>query len=108
MRLCFADDGTVAVSGIRGRLRRDERDIVRSIDPYVQLEWDRGRWVTTLGLRHNRVDFDVDVDDHYLSNGDDGGSAGYRHATPLLGVLFKLSPGRVCLERCGRTPRLGA
>ena len=76
--------------GVKGRLRRDETDDVRSVDPYVQLEWERGRWVFTGGLRHSRVSFDVD--DHYLSNGDDGGSVDYRHTTPLLGVLYKVTP----------------
>jgi iron complex outermembrane receptor protein len=76
--------------GVKGQLRRDEQDDVDSLDPYLQLEWERGRWVFTGGLRHSRVDFDVK--DHYLSNGDDSGSVGYSHTTPLLGVLYKLAP----------------
>jgi iron complex outermembrane receptor protein len=46
--------------------------------------------VFTGGLRHSRVSFDVD--DRYLSNGNDSGSVDYRHTTPLLGVLYKLTP----------------
>jgi iron complex outermembrane receptor protein len=76
--------------GVKGRLRRDEKDDVRNVDPYLQLEWERGQWVLTGGLRHSRVSFDVD--DRFLSNGDDSGSVGYRHTTPLLGVLYKVSP----------------
>jgi iron complex outermembrane receptor protein len=76
--------------GVKGRLRRDERDEVSTVDPYLQVEWERGRWVLTGGLRHSRVSFDVD--DRFLSNGDDGGSLDYRHTTPLLGVLYKLTP----------------
>jgi iron complex outermembrane receptor protein len=76
--------------GVKGRLRRDEEDDVRSIDPYLQLEWELGRWVYTAGVRHSRVSFDVD--DHYLSNGNDGGSVDYSHTTPLLGVLYKVAP----------------
>jgi iron complex outermembrane receptor protein len=76
--------------GVKGQLRRDEQDDVDSLDPYLQLEWARGRWVFTGGLRHSRVDFDVK--DHYLANGDDSGSVGYSHTTPLLGVLYKLAP----------------
>jgi iron complex outermembrane receptor protein len=76
--------------GVKGQLRRDEQDDVDSVDPYLQLEWERGRWVFTGGLRHSRVNFDVR--DHFLSNGDDSGSVDYSHTTPLLGVLYKLSP----------------
>jgi iron complex outermembrane receptor protein len=76
--------------GVKGRLRRDEEDDVRNLDPYLQLEWERGRWVFTGGLRHSRVSFDVA--DHYLSNGNDSGSIDYSHTTPLLGVLYKVNP----------------
>jgi iron complex outermembrane receptor protein len=76
--------------GVQGRLRRDEQDEVRNLDPYLQLEWELGRWVFTGGLRHSRVSFDVD--DHYLANGNESGSVDYRHTTPLLGVLYKLTP----------------
>lgn len=76
--------------GVRGRLRRDEEDDVRNVDPYLQLEWERERWVFTGGLRHSRVSFDVA--DRYLANGNDGGSVDYRHTTPLVGVLYKVSP----------------
>lgn len=76
--------------GVKGKLRRDEEDEVRNVDPYLQLEWDLGRWVLTGGLRHSRVSFDVD--DRYLSNGNDSGSVDYHHTTPLLGALYKLTP----------------
>ncbi len=76
--------------GVKGALRRDETDNVRSVDPYLQMEWERGQWVFTGGLRHSRVRFDVD--DHFLANGNDGGSVDYRHTTPLLGALYKLAP----------------
>jgi iron complex outermembrane receptor protein len=76
--------------GVKGSLRRDEQDDVSSLDPYLQLEWERGKWVFTGGLRHSRISFDVK--DHYLSNGDDSGSVDYSHTTPLAGVLYKLAP----------------
>lgn len=78
------------VFGVKGALRRDEEDDVRNVDPYVQMEWERGPWVFTGGVRHSRVSFDVD--DHYLANGNDGGSVDYSHTTPLVGVLYKLTP----------------
>jgi iron complex outermembrane receptor protein len=77
--------------GVRGRLRRDENDDVRNLDPYAQFEWERDRWMLSAGLRHSRVDFDVD--DRYLANGNDSGKVSYRHTTPLLGILYKMNPG---------------
>ncbi len=76
--------------GLKGNLRRDESDTVSNFDPYAQAEWQRGAWVVTGGARHSRVS--VRVDDHFASNGNDGGSVDYSHTTPLLGVLYKLSP----------------
>lgn len=77
--------------GVQGRLRRDEKDEVKNLDPYAQFEWERGAWVLSAGLRHSRVDFEVE--DRYLANGNDSGSVSYRHTTPLLGILYKLQPG---------------
>lgn len=79
-----------ATFGVKGNLRRDEQNDVTSVDPYVQLEWERDKWVLSGGVRHSRVDFDVE--DRYLSNGDDSGGTDFRHTTPLVGVLYKVSP----------------
>jgi iron complex outermembrane recepter protein len=76
--------------GLQGRLRRDEANNVSSVDPYAQAEWQRGSWVLTGGLRHSRME--VEVDDRYLANGDDSGSVDFRHTTPILGALYKVSP----------------
>ena len=76
--------------GLKGALRRDEQNDVESLDPYAQVEWERGPWVLSGGLRHSRVSFDVR--DRFLSNGDDSGGVDYRHTTPLAGLLFKVSP----------------
>jgi iron complex outermembrane receptor protein len=76
--------------GVKGALRRDEVDTVANFDPYVQTEWLRGPWVLSAGLRHSRVK--IEVEDHFLSNGDDSGSLSYSHTTPVLGALYKISP----------------
>ncbi|WP_426211927.1 TonB-dependent receptor family protein [Massilia sp. TWP1-3-3] len=76
--------------GLQGKLRRDESDTVSSIDPYAQAEWQGGPWVLTGGLRHSRLK--VAVTDRYASNGIDSGSVNYRHTTPVLGALYKVSP----------------
>ncbi|HAV37917.1 MAG TPA: TonB-dependent receptor, partial [Massilia sp.] len=76
--------------GLRGKLRRDEQNELSSLDPYVQTEWERGQWVLTAGLR--RTSLDVEVNDRYLSNGDDSGSVDYSGTAPVLGALYKLTP----------------
>jgi iron complex outermembrane receptor protein len=76
--------------GLKGKLRRDEQDLVSSVDPYLQTEWAQGPWVLTAGLRHSRMK--VEVDDHYLSNGNDSGNLDFIRTTPVLGVLYKVSP----------------
>ena len=76
--------------GVRGALRRDEADVLSSVDPYLQTEWQNGPWVLTAGLRHTRLT--VDVRDAYLANGDDSGGVSYSHTTPVLGALYKINP----------------
>jgi iron complex outermembrane receptor protein len=76
--------------GVKGALRRDEDDTVTNLDPYVQAEWEAGAWMLSAGLRHSSVK--ISVDDHFLSNGNDSGSLDYRHTTPVLGLLYKLTP----------------
>lgn len=76
--------------GVKGALRRDEQDVVSNLDPYLQTEWQSGNWVLTAGLRHSRVRFDVD--DRFLSNGDDSGKVNYSRTTPVLGLLYKATP----------------
>lgn len=78
------------IFGLKGRLRRDEQDIVSSLDPYIQAEWQSGPWLLSAGLRHSKMK--VEVTDHYLSNGDDSGSLQYSHTTPVLGLLYKINP----------------
>jgi iron complex outermembrane receptor protein len=76
--------------GVQGALRRDENDIVSTLDPYLQGEWDLGRWQFTAGVRYSHMQ--VEVVDHFLSNGNDSGSLRYTNTTPLLGALYKLTP----------------
>ena len=76
--------------GVKGALRRDEQDKVSNVDPYLQAEWQAGAWQLSAGLRHSRVK--VSVDDRFLSNGNDSGELRYSHTTPVLGVLYRVSP----------------
>lgn len=76
--------------GVRGRLRRDEIDTVTSVDPYAHASWEVGRWTLQAGLR--RSDVKIEVDDHYLANGDESGSRRYTRYAPALGVSYAVTP----------------
>jgi iron complex outermembrane receptor protein len=76
--------------GVKGALRRDEQDAVSNLDPYLQAEWQTGAWMLSAGVR--RSNFKVAVDDRYLSNGNDSGNLEYSHTTPVLGVLYRVTP----------------
>ncbi|MDB6060337.1 MAG: TonB-dependent receptor [Verrucomicrobiaceae bacterium] len=76
--------------GVKGALRRDERDSASSLEPYLQADWTLQRWTFAGGIR--RSWFRNDVDDFYLSNGDDSGSERDSATTGSLGVSYALTP----------------
>lgn len=76
--------------GVRGALKRDEIDTVTSVDPYAHASWEIGRWTLQAGLRRN--DVRIDVDDRFLSNGDDSGARRYTRYVPAIGVSYAVTP----------------
>ena len=78
--------------GVKGALRRDEVNSATSIDQYVQAEWLIGQWSLTGGLRHGNATYKVS--DNYVTDGnqDDSGTISYSNTTPLLAVLYRLTP----------------
>ena len=77
------------VLGVRGALRRDERNRVDNVDRYAQAWWRFSpRWMLQAGLRHSRVAFRSD--DGYIAPGnpDDGGRVRYTETTPVAGLVF--------------------
>lgn len=78
--------------GVRGNLRRDERNHVHNVDQYLQLQWEpEARWQIMAGLRRSSIR--VRSQDHYISAGneDDSGGIHYRTTNPAFGVTFKPS-----------------
>lgn len=76
--------------GVKGKLRRDEMNRLRSFDQYVQGSIDLNpRWNLNAGLRHSKIKFETD--DKYIvgKNLDDSGSVTYSETTPVVGVIFK-------------------
>jgi len=82
--------GVNLTCGVKGTLRRSEQDRVNSFDQYAQAEWQGERWTFSGGVRHSNVSFNVD--DGFLSNGNDGGSVSYEKATPTVAAMFRLTP----------------
>jgi iron complex outermembrane receptor protein len=79
-----------AALGVRGALRRDERDDVRDFDQYAQLTWRFApHWSLSAGARHSTVRFSVA--DHYITAGnpDDSGRKVYAATNPVAGVMFR-------------------
>ncbi|NVZ67748.1 TonB-dependent receptor family protein [Pseudomonas costantinii] len=78
------------VHGVKGALGRDEIDTATSLDPFVQANWLLGDWTLQAGLRHSTMK--MDVDDHFLSDGNDSGSKTYQKNTPSVSVMYAFTP----------------
>ena len=79
--------------GVRGKLRRDQRDTVTNVDQFVQAWWQWSPRVSLLaGARHSSVRFRSQ--DHYVQgrNPDDSGSQRYQATTPVAGVSVEVTP----------------
>ncbi len=77
------------VPGMKGRLRRDERNRADSFDQYAQIDWRvADRWSLLAGARHSAVRFRSE--DRYVAAGnpDDSGRTRYSATTPVAGVMF--------------------
>lgn len=76
--------------GVKGALRRDQRDTVENVDQFAQAWWQWSeRWSALLGVRHSQVRFRSV--DHYITatNPDDSGRRDYAATTPVAGVVFR-------------------
>ena len=79
--------------GVRGRLRRDERNTVSNTDFYAQGEWKfADAWSLSAGARRSRVNFRND--DRYITaaNPDDSGRRDYSATSPVAALLFHPDP----------------
>jgi iron complex outermembrane receptor protein len=81
-------------SGVQGVLRRDEDNIAANSGLYLQAEWELGKdWIVSGGVRQTRVSYENK--DRYIktpTNPDDSGSVSYSNTTPVLGVVYHLTP----------------
>ncbi|MBU2411003.1 MAG: TonB-dependent receptor, partial [Gammaproteobacteria bacterium] len=96
--------------GVQGRLRRDERNDVRNLDPYAQGTWQiADRWTLEAGVRRSTVRFTSD--DRYVigPNGNDSGNARYSRTLPVASLRFLATRDLALYVSAGRgfeTPTL--
>ena len=79
--------------GVRGRLRRDERNEVAAFDQFAQVDWRLAEdWSLLAGLRHSQVRFSSD--DRYLAAGnpDDSGAVDFERWTPVAALQWRAQP----------------
>jgi iron complex outermembrane receptor protein len=79
--------------GVRGALRRDERNRVTAVDPFAQARWALDdRFALLAGLRYSRLRFDSD--DRYVraGNPDDSGAVKFARWTPVAALQWQADP----------------
>lgn len=81
--------------GVRGRLRRDERNTVTSRDAWAVGDMHLGAWTLLAGVRHARLRFASD--DRFIApgNGDDGGRERFAETAASLGVARAFEDGEL-------------
>jgi len=79
------------VFGVLGDLTFQQDEKVSSTGIFLQDELQlRENLELTVGLRYDRVKFDVD--DRFLSDGDESGSRTLDEVSPLVGLMYRVSP----------------
>ncbi len=78
-------------NGKRGSLTFDQTEKVSTVGPFIQNEFSFLENLTlTLGGRYDRVQFEVE--DHFLSDGDNSGDRTLDKFSPRIGLLYSHSP----------------
>lgn len=78
--------------GEQGALRRNERNLMWNVDPYLQTEWQlTDKLSLDAGVRYSSVWFDSN--DYYITpgNGDDSGDASYHKWLPAGSLKYALT-----------------
>ncbi|ENQ2454720.1 TPA: TonB-dependent receptor [Klebsiella pneumoniae] len=78
--------------GEQGALRRNERNLMWNVDPYLQTQWQlTDKLSLDAGVRYSSVWFDSN--DYYitLGNGDDSGNASYHKWLPAGSLKYALT-----------------
>ena len=79
-----------AIAGVRGALRLQQTDRVRSLDPYVQATLHLSpTWRLSAGVRHTHVDFSSRDNFITADNPDDSGRLQFKAWLPVLGLNWQ-------------------
>ena len=88
----FRLSGGTPEYGQKGNLRRDERNLMWNLDPYVQTSWQlTDKLSLDAGVRYSSVWFDSN--DRYVTaaNGDDSGEANYHKWLPAGSLKYAVT-----------------
>ncbi|AHJ73880.1 TonB-dependent receptor PqqU [Kosakonia sacchari] len=99
----FVMDGTMPVYGEKGNLRRNERNLMWNVDPYLQTAWQlTDKLSLDAGVRYSSVWFDSN--DRYITarNGDDSGEASYHKWLPAASLKYAMTEGWNVYAAAGR------
>ncbi|MFE4124959.1 TonB-dependent receptor PqqU [Kosakonia sp. YIM B13605] len=99
----FVMDGTTPVYGEKGNLRRNERNLMWNVDPYLQTAWQlTDKLSLDAGVRYSSVWFDSN--DRYITarNGDDSGEASYHKWLPAASLKYAMTEGWNVYAAAGR------
>ncbi|PKH27034.1 TonB-dependent siderophore receptor [Enterobacterales bacterium CwR94] len=89
--------------GEQGNLRRDERNLMWNVDPYLQTQWQlTSKLSLDVGVRYSSVWFDSN--DHYVTadNGDDSGDTAYHRWLPVASLKYDVTPALNVYVSAGR------
>ncbi|WP_265911685.1 TonB-dependent receptor PqqU [Erwinia billingiae] len=78
--------------GEKGEQRRNEKNVMWNLDPYLQTSWDlTPKWTLDAGMRYSTVSFDST--DYYVTsgNGDDSGSKRYHKLLPMGSLNYAVT-----------------
>ncbi|WP_039054751.1 TonB-dependent receptor PqqU [Enterobacter sp. Bisph1] len=99
----FVMDGATPLYGEKGNLRRNERNLMWNLDPYLQTAWQlTNKLSLDAGIRYSSVWFDSN--DHYITakNGDDSGEASYHKWLPAASLKYAINDGWNVYAAAGR------
>ncbi len=88
----FTLDNGVPLYGVKGDKRRDERNLMWNLDPYLQSSWQLSDALSLdAGVRYSSIWFDAN--DHFITaaNGDDSGEASYHKWLPAGALKYKVT-----------------
>ncbi|MDU9394105.1 TonB-dependent receptor [Pseudomonas sp. zfem002] len=86
------------VGGEKGALTSRQREEARSFGLFIENQTElTENWLLSLGLRHDTVR--LNVDDHFLRDGDDSGKRNLRDLNYSVGLSYRLDPHHTLYAR---------